>query len=318
MKKTERGFGLISLAIVVAILGGLATQAIPLIQQAQLNDDAETLTKQVTFLWEATKTYQADRFNAGVPFSDLASFPSSVDELMPNYLSECSVSDFERGKCKRIDFTPLGQQITLNRQYVELDTGATVPGMKIVIPFSNEPSERILRTYVSKLSDLPNGQFNETTKEFVVEFGRIGSEVEHEALVQRDGSTTLTGEDWDTGGNTWITNVKGLFLRNTDGSQLSVASGLQRRVIVRSGSFIPRHSCPEGHTPDIDVMIKSIEPQSNSHKFTSLGAFIPYFEEVPNRGWSVKAKYYAKLQNGSKQWVMLSDAYLKVTQICVL
>ena len=87
-------------------------------------------------------------------------------------------------------------------------------------------------------------------------------------------------------------------------------------MIVTSGSFIPLHSCTEGHTPDIDVMIKSIEPQSDATKFTSLGAFIPYYTPESG-GWRVYAKYYAKLQNGSQQWDVLNDAYLKVTQICV-
>ncbi|AIW17493.1 Tfp pilus assembly protein FimT/FimU [Vibrio tubiashii] len=316
MRRKQRGISLLSLAVVVAILGGLATQALPLIHQARINEDAEKLKNQVTYLWEQTKTYQADRFNAGIPYTDLASFPATVDDLMPDYLPQCSVTDYEGGKCRRIDYTPMGERITLNRQFVTLSTGATVPGMRIVIPFKNEPSPQILNTFKSKLSDLPNGQYNETSKEFILQFGRIGSEVEHEALVQRDGSTTLTGADWDTGGNTWITNIKGLFLRNADGSQYSVASGLQRVAVVDSGTFIPTHSCPSGHRPDLDVMIKSIEPRTNAEKFTSIGSFTPYYTAVSG-GWRVYAKYFAKLQGGSKQWVFLDSAYLKVTQLCV-
>lgn len=307
---------MLSMAMIVAIMSILISQAAPLLEKKRITDDAITLKKQVTYLWEIVKTYQADRFIAGVSYNDISSLPLSVDALMPDYLATCTVANFENGNCKRIDYTPMGEQITLNRQFITLATGATVPGMRIVIPFKNESNQTILNTYLATLSDLPNGQYDSIEKEFVIQFGRIGSEVEHEALVQRDGSTTLTGADWDTGGNTWITNIKGLFLRNADGSQYSVASGLQRVVVVNSGAFIPSHSCPTGHNPDIDVMIKSIEPQSNATKFTSLGSFTPYYTAVTG-GWRVYAKYFAKLQDGSQQWAFLDDAYLKVTQLCV-
>lgn len=316
MKKNQKGSALIGLAIITAIIGGLLVQGLPLINQWRHNEEAQTLKKQVSYLWELTKLYQADRFNAGMQFDDLNTLPASVDELMPDYLPTCTVAMFEQGTCKRIDYTPIGEIITLQREFITLATGDTVPGMRIVVPFVNEPTQAVLNTYLAALNDLPGGEYNSTTKQFSVRFGRIGSEVEHEALVARDGSKTLTGSDWDTGGNTWITNIKGLFLRNADGSQYSVASGLQRVVVVNSGAFIPAHSCPVGHNPNIDVMIKSIEPQSNATKFTSLGSFTPYYSAVTG-GWRVYAKYFAKLQDGSKQWVFLDDAFLKVTQMCV-
>ncbi|SHO55565.1 type II secretion system protein [Vibrio quintilis] len=318
MNKKQGGFTLLTLAIAVVILSFLAAESIPLINQHRINTEAETLKRQVAYLWEVIKTYQADKFNAGVAFNDIASLPASVDALMPDYLQQCSVSDFESGLCKRVDYTPIGEQITIHRKYITLSDGDTVPGMEILVPFHQESDQRIRSTYLAALSDLPNGQYNRDSKEFVIQFGRIGSEVEHEALVQRDGSTTLTGTDWDTGGTTWITNVKGLFLRNKDGSQYSVASGLQRVVIVKSGTFIPEFQCPAGHSAKIDVMIKSLEPQTSGNKFSSLGSFTPYFKkEDDGSGWKVYAKYFVRLQGGNQQWKKMTDAYLKVTQMCV-
>lgn len=313
--------GILGALLFSSFLVSTILYALPYSQKWELKNEAEDFKVQVEYLWDQIKAFQADRYNSGFLFNDLASFPATVDEMMPSYFVSCSMADSQARRCNRPDITPWGQTITIQREMVTVPIppsgSINVPGMVITIPFSGEPSEYRRQVFRSELANIPNGSYDETSNQMIYRFGRIGSEVEHQALVRRDGTTTLTGDSWDTGGVSWITNVKGLFLRNTDGSQFSVASGLQRRVIVTSGSFIPQHSCPAGHTPDLDVMIKSIEPQSNATKFTSLGAFLPYHVPAAGGGWHVYAKYFAKLQSGSEQWVVLSDAYLKVTQLCV-
>lgn len=316
MKKNQKGSALIGLAIAIAIIGGLLVQGLPLINQWRHNEEAQTLKKQVSYLWELTKLYQADRFNAGMQFDDLNTLPASVDALMPDYLPTCTVAMFEQGTCKRIDYTPIGERITLQREFITLATGNTVPGMRIVVPFVNEPTQAVLNTYLAALNDLPGGEYNSTSKQFSVRFGRIGSEVEHEALVARDGSKTLTGSDWDTGGNTWITNIKGLFLRNQDGSQRSVAAGLENTVTVSSGTYIPDYSCPAGHTADLNVAVSAIEPQSSSTRFSALGSFSTY-KRRSGAGWVVGLQYYAKAQ-GTDNWYNYTGGFVTVTMKCVI
>lgn len=316
----QRGFvAVISMLMFTSFVALLVAYVIPSIDRYKEKVEAEKLVTQIGFIWEAVKEYQADRYNAGVDFYDIASLPESIDDLMPGYIQECSVVDNEAGDCLRPDMTPWGEYVEYEREVVQIDVAGTlvsVPGSVIRVSFKAEPSEFLRNLYRAVLSQLPNGKYDEATQVLEFRFGRIGSEVEHQAFLRNDGTTPLVSDSWDVGGKTWITNIKGLFLRNTDGSQYSVASGLQRVVVVDSGAFIPTHSCPAGHTPDLDVMIKSIEPRSNSEKFTSIGSFTPYYTAVPG-GWRVYAKYFAKLQGGAQQWVFLDSAYLKVTQLCV-
>ncbi|MDC5870268.1 type II secretion system protein [Vibrio europaeus] len=320
MKKQRGAISLITLFLAAGFVGSILLIITPVIQKWQNHAQGKAVEKQILFVLDAVKQFQADRYNAGIDLNDMASLPSSIDELMPVYLSPCTVAQSASGQCFRQDTLPWNDRFTYERELVSVTANGrtfSVPGSVIKVPMRNLSGQRQKNYALSVLNQLPNAQYDSTADQLTIRWGRIGSEVEHEALVARDGSTTLTGPDWDLGGITWLTNIKGLFLRNQDGSQFSVASGLQRRVIVTSGSFIPLHSCPAGHTPDLDVMIKSIEPQSNATKFTSLGAFIPYHVPAAGGGWHVYAKYFAKLQSGSQQWVVLSDAYLKVTQLCV-
>lgn len=143
---------------------------------------------------------------------------------------------------------------------------------------------------------------------------RPANAVHLENVVKRDGSSTLTGEDWDVGGNTWITNVRGLFLKNKDGTQYSVASGLTRTVVAKHGDRFPVHSCPEGHTPDLDVMVKSLQPLSGGARYGEVGSFVPKYSKSDSN-WVVSLDYYAKRTSDSS-WVLLHDGYLKVQFIC--
>ncbi|MDA0155985.1 hypothetical protein OH460_27190 [Vibrio sp. Makdt] len=145
---------------------------------------------------------------------------------------------------------------------------------------------------------------------------RPANAVHLENVVKRDGSSTLTGDSWDVGGDTWITNVRGLFLENKDGTQYSVASGLTRTVVARHGDRFPIHSCPEGHTPELDVMVKSLQPLSSRNKYGETGSLTPKYSKSGSN-WVVSLEYYAKRTSDSS-WVKLNDGYLKVQFLCIV
>ncbi|MBL4262809.1 type II secretion system protein [Vibrio fluvialis] len=314
----QRGFvAIISMLMFTSFIALLVAYIIPSIDRYKETVKAEKLVTQIGFIWEAVKEYQADRYNAGVDFYDIASLPESIDDLMPGYIQECSVEDNEAGGCLRPDMTPWGEYVEYEREVVQIDVAGTlvsVPGSVIRVSFKAEPSEFLRNMYRAVLSQLPNGKYDETEKVLEFRFGRIGSEVEHQAFLRNDGTTPLVSDSWDVGGNTWITNVKGLFLRNQDGSQQSVAGGLQRSVLAKSGQSFDIQSCPAGHEADLDVSVVSIQPFSASNRFTSLGAFTGR-KEIKSGKWYVYLEYYAKRESDS-QWVKMSDGYLRVTFKC--
>ena len=313
--------GILGILLFLSFLTTTLLNALPYIDKWNLKSDAQDFRVQIEFLWDQIKAYQADRYNSGFLFNDLATFPATVDDMMPSYFVSCSMADNEARRCLRPDITPWGQIITIEREIVNVPlsaggSGVNVPGMVIRIPFNGEPDEYRRNIYRSELAKLPNGTFDDHNQELVFKFGRIGSEVEHQALVRRDGTTTLTGEHWDTGGKTWITNVLGMSLRNVDGSQYSVASGLQNTFVVRSGSRIKKHSCPKGHTPTAVAVMHSNEPLSNANKYTAFTYVKPIVEGGVNDSfWTFKLNYKAKRERDGV-WVPMSDGYLQVTTMC--
>lgn len=320
-----KGFTLYEVLLVLSIIGGLLAVGVPAVMKGYRFVKIQDYIEHLELVTRQVQSYQFYRVKAqGIdPDPDfresLQSWPADVNALMNDYSSRfwesCSEEEEAAEICIRPDYVPFSQgRLTLEPVWDTTILPIPQGRYYITVPIGQLPDDGTYGSWKAALLKFPGARVMPNF-DIRITVKPLTKTLQYREYLQKDGSTPLEG-DWDTGGNYAITNVKGLFLRNSDGSQFSVASGLQRRVIVTSGSFIPLHSCPEGHTPDIDVMIKSIEPQSDATKFTSLGAFIPYYTPESG-GWRVYAKYYAKLQNGSQQWDVLNDAYLKVTQICV-
>lgn len=318
--RRERGFGLVEVILGLALLASTLVLIVPFLLDKQKDHHAMVYADHLKNVISRLHQYQYYKVTEErIPVTDADSWPASLNHLMTDYplrfWNECSTTQEANNECVRPDYVPWSTKRIDSRVQTQTTTPPYYSHLVLTIPLSNlvMDTKEYLRWSVP-LMTIP-GAKKTATQDIEITLRQATSTFIYESFLPRSGDKTLT-DDWDTGGNAWITNIEGMSLRNSDGSQYSVAAGLQRSLTVASGSFIPRHSCPAGHTPDLDVMIKSIEPQNSANKFTSLGSFAPYYTAQPG-GWRVYAKYYAKLQGGSQQWKLLRDAFLKVDQLCV-
>lgn len=322
-KSRQSGFGVLELLISTAILTVLILISLPALQRYQTKTEAEAFRDQIVMVWDAIKSYQADRYNTGVPFNDIASLPASFADLSPDYIQSCSVADNEAGRCSRPDLTPMNELIEMARENVVLATGETVPGMLLTIPLGGEPSEQIRNTYRAVLADLPNGIYVEADNELLLRFGRIGSEVEHQALLARDGTTTLTG-DWDVG-NKAILNASMVMVRGQNGNQIRVDGGVvhsDSSYIDGSGINVPRNSftCPASLNQDVQASLTGIKAH-DSYEYLAVGEqkLTTVFE---GGEFKIKLKYKAKQkQRGSTTdkgaWVDAYTGWINILYLCV-
>ncbi|OEF63586.1 hypothetical protein OAA_13965 [Vibrio cyclitrophicus 1F175] len=322
-KGKQSGFGVLELLLTTGILTVLILTSLPSIQRYQERQAAETFKNQVVFLWEAIKSYQADRYNVGVPFNDISSLPASYDDLVPNYIQTCSNADNIAGRCSRADLTPMGETITMQRENILIGGGQTVPGMLLTIPFGAEPSESIRNTYRAVLADLPNGVYDEGDNKLEIRFGRVGSEVEHQALLARDGTTTLTG-DWDVG-NKAILNASMVTVRGQNGNQIRVDGGVVHSYssyIDGSGIVVPKSNftCPTNLNQDVQASLAGIKAH-NSYEYLAIGE--QKLTTILEGGeFKIRLKYKAKQkQRGSTTdkgaWVDANTGWINILYLCV-
>lgn len=320
-KGKQSGFGVLELLITTGILTVLILTSLPSIQRYQEKKAAEAFKNQVIFLWEAIKSYQADRYNIGVPFNDISSLPASYNDLVPNYIQPCSNADNRAGRCSRSDLTPMGETITMQRENISIGGGQTVPGMLLTIPLRSEPSESIRNTYRAALADLPNGVYDEGNKKLEIRFGRIGSEVEHQALLARDGKTTLTA-DWDVG-NKAIINASAVTVRGQNGKQVRIDGGVVKSYssYIDGSIVIPAHyfTCPTSLNKNVQASLAGIRAHS-SYEYLAVGEQ-KLETKFSSGAFRITLKYKAKRKHkGSSTdkgtWIDARTGWVNILYIC--
>jgi hypothetical protein len=189
--------------------------------------------------------------------------------------------------------------------------------LQIQIPFPNATSDATRlehQAVLETLSRFPGSEFNEASNSLFVWVDRIDSGVQQDALVKRSGDdSTLTG-DWDVGGNYAITNAKDVTIRNSDGSQRSVGTGVVRAFVGKHNERVNKHKCPANLTPSIIVSIKSIFAQNNANNINTISQSKTYATESSTY-WTLGLDYYAQLQ-GSSTWTLQHDGEISAFLIC--
>lgn len=319
MMKKKKGFTSYELLLVMTVLTVLFLITASITKKLRIKAEAEVVRSRVVYVIDQLQRYYMDQIVAGVLPTDLTTYPSSMIELESSgdYIESCAPADVSANRCFDYKYLPIGtvannstgEPIELNRI-----TGAqNYPEIELSFSLAGVTNNDKFNALFSELQTIPSFTMDANEK-VTYTITRPANAVHLENLVKRDGSTTLTGDSWDTGGVTWLTNVRGLFLKNQDGSQYSVASGLSQIAVAQDGDTFPLHSCPEGHTPDLDVMVKSIQATDYSNKYAEVSAFLPRYSLIDNT-WHVYLDYYAK-RKSDDQWVTMNDGYLKVTFLC--
>jgi hypothetical protein len=310
----QRGFGVASMLGTVVTLGALSyflMQLSTVIQTQRIKSNGRTFYAQIADIRDAIRMHQVDKIAQGQ--SGIYIFPAGWNDLVPNYLPDCSTTDNQAGRCRVPNQTGYGATISLTR------VAATVLAPShnlVVIPLPpNNPNFQLEHdVLISELLQLPFARYNEAANTVSFQIHRNGNELEHDGLVKRSGDdSTLTG-DWDVGGNYAITNAKDLTIRNSDGSQRSVGTGVVRAFVGKHNERVNKHKCPANLTPSIIVSIKSIFAQNNANNINTISQSKTYATESSTY-WTLGLDYYAKLQ-GASTWTLQHDGEISAFLIC--
>ncbi len=274
--------------------------------------------QQLEYITKQVNAYQIDQIAQGWPPSSAAVFPNTWSDLQPAYLPNCSTTDNNTGKCRKPEQTPWGTTMLMTKINSPVPPSVTPRyRLQIQIPFPNATSDATQLEHQAVLESLgrfPGSEFQAASNSLFVWVDRIDSGVQQDALVKRSGDdSTLTG-DWDVGGNYAITNAKDVTIRNSDGSQRSVGTGVVRAFVGKHNERVNKHKCPANLTPSIIVSIKSIFAQNNANNINTISQSKTYATESSTY-WTLGLDYYAQLQ-GASTWTLQHDGEISAFLIC--
>lgn len=316
-RKQQGFFGTVDVLVVLGVMTVLISLFANYLNDRLLESEAEAFAKQIERTIDAINAYQSDMYSAGVSFRTTDIFPDSLNDLMPNYLPNCTAVQNADRQCKLPTQTPWGQNLVYRTQLVSVPVpGGTVdvPGFVLEIPAGLEPTLSYRHTYVAALTIIPFARWNEGTGLVTIEYGRLGTEVEHEALLRRDGTTDLLGH-WDTGGQFAIMNALDYTIRNANGSQRSLGRGIVGMMVAKHNQYLPVHSCPQGATPDLVTWPKALYSSSTSWSFNETGAVNAYYSRSGSN-FIIRLEYWAK-RTSNQTWYKYNTGDVAVALVCI-
>ena len=308
--KREQGYSMYEMLMAIAIISILMSFIIPLYLKQLERDDTKAYPEYLLTVVSALQRYQyhkvsVDKVNPGSTLS----WPASLEYFMSDYngmfWEACSNTEESKGLCKRPDRIPW----TTAKLKYEAGTlyGDSYAYLTVDMPTTDTPeyarwSSAIARIPHAKIQ--PDGTIR-------IKIQDLNMALYYREALKRDGSTKLTA-DWDVGGDFAITNAKDFTIRNSDGSQRSLAAGPMTQVAGHN-ELVNKHACPEAFTPGITTSIKGLFNETSVPiAFKNLGSIRTY--AVDNTAsWTIKLDYWAEVQ-GVK--TLLHDGEVNVQLIC--
>ncbi|WP_299571622.1 hypothetical protein [uncultured Shewanella sp.] len=243
-------------------------------------------------------------------------FPQDLLDLVSEgYAEACSDSDFTiTGKCRPINKTPWGDTITV--QTFDADE-TTSPKLKTHLEMTyplTSVGDSSDRKRIGSIfgQSIPFAVVDSGSNTIKIRVNRSGTSIRSDVYLRRSGEDRLTG-DWDVGDHALV-NTKDVTIRNSDGSQRSLAGGVVRSFTALHEDRVTKHKCPSGFTPNINVSVKGLFHFTDANQFTSTGAVTAYASSV-NTYWEIRLEYYALMQ-GDAGWQKLNDGEVKVDLTC--
>ena len=295
MKNKQKGFAsIVALIIVAAALIIGIQQWSAMLSKNRIQENNESFYNRIVYLKTQFDAFATDKYTSGTSIQSRLIFPRNLKELEGGYIPECSDADNKNGYCFKYNQTPWGE-ISDSDYLVTLfthtnDDGSTITYYKasifIKLPSEDDEALKYDRDITLQLFAKMSGvRYLPERNEIAIEIDRPDKAFGYESLVKRSGDDSTLLGDWDVGGKHSITNVRDITIRNIDGTQRLVSSGLVDIFQVESGTTIYKPSCPQGLVPKLTLNVASTQI---NNEFTHTGSAKSWIDKETSSSWTVK------------------------------
>lgn len=286
-------------------------------QQKRISQTAEKFYERLIYYRDSIHAYASDRYQAGWGINTQSIFPTNFSDLEGVYIPTCSTSDNDNGLCERYNQTSLGVIPDANYSVVPVPNAASPTHYRaeIVIDLpdnSNSLLSSEREAVLQYIAQTPNLIYNKAANTITLRVDRPDKAFAYDSLVKRSGDDSELLGDWDIGGKYAITNAKDFTIRNSDGTQKTVANKLTEIYTAKHGDYLTKPRCPTGMNISYNLSISGIDSASG---YTLTGSNRPYIlSETATRvriGLDIIAE-----RNSDNVKVMLHGGYVTVFMQC--
>lgn len=305
LRKNQKGNYLLLSAITLLTISSIVLEmqytASQERQYVHLND---VTTKKLNEIIESALSYHLDNVTGEADPTSINRWPVDINALYSsNYLVSCPNGT----SCIPVDRTSWDQPITIT-PFVPQDltdplNPVNLPA-KLRFSFDVDGYSRDNADEIGLANELashyPAGSVTGTVVSF--EIGRPGTEIAHDALLRKDGTTPLVA-NWTVGGFNIddIGDASFTGYIGGGGSPVSVrASTFDEVGLYGHNEIIDKPTCPSGTTDQIFTSLSHLV--GNNSQAVKLGAIQTYATETGNQ-WRVQIRYYTIEDDGTSGWV---------------
>ncbi len=255
-------------------------------QKERIKSDTQSFYNRLLFLKQQIHAFNADQYQNGRHINSAELFPATLQNLEGAYVPPCLPADNAQGFCFLIDQTPWGK-INYEREPLVTPTGTNTwrAVMRFTLPDQSDPAFTTeLSMSISMLTQIPTNEYDPALNQMTIYVNRPDMAFAYDGLVKRSGDDSTLLGDWDVGGNFAITNAKDYTIRNSDGSQQLVSTGLVKVLQVNHRDFIDKPQCPVDQEPNVTLSINTV---TVTNEYTLKGSIKPFILSETDRQWQV-------------------------------
>ncbi|MGR6863477.1 type II secretion system protein [Aliivibrio salmonicida] len=251
--------------------------------------NSQSFYNRLLFLNTQFHAFANDRYLAGQGINTPHIFPFELQQLEGDYLPICSDADNKEGYCFKYNQTPWGEIAKDDYQVLPVGNPGAPSHYRAELTLKlpdkdNEALKYDRQATLSMLAKMPNLFYDEPNSTLIMRIERPDKAFAYESLIKRSGDDSTLLGDWDVGGNHAITNAKDYTIRNSDGSQQLVSTGLVKILQVNHRDFIDKPRCPVDQEPNVTLSINTV---TVTNEFTLKGSIKPFILSETDRQWQV-------------------------------
>ena len=287
-RNKQGGFAsIVGLIIVAAALIIGVMEWSSMMTQKRIKDNVDSFYNRIVYLTTQFHAFASDQYLSGTNINSSFIFPVNLSDLEGDYIPTCSEADNENGHCFKYNQTPWGEISDSDYQKYPMPNGINPSHWRaeLIIKLPNKDDEALKfdrEATLQLFAQMPNIVYDEPNNQIILRIERPDKAFAYDSLVKRSGDDSTLLGDWDVGGNHAITNAKDVTIRNRDGSQQLVSTGLVKILQVKHRDFIDKPQCPKNQQPDLTLSIHTV---SISNKYTLTGSIKPYVMDETVSQW---------------------------------